>query len=50
MNGSHKIASQHLARPAMVYVRQSTLDQVRHHWSYPGSLDGVGLAVKVLCW
>jgi len=31
MNGSHKISSQHLARPAMVYVRQSTLDQVRHH-------------------
>ena len=31
MNGSHKISSQHLARLAMVYVRQSTLDQVRHH-------------------
>ena len=31
MNGSSKIGSQHLARPAMVYVRQSTLDQVRHH-------------------
>jgi DNA invertase Pin-like site-specific DNA recombinase len=31
MNGSHKIASQHLTRPAIVYVRQSTLDQVRHH-------------------
>jgi DNA invertase Pin-like site-specific DNA recombinase len=31
MNGSHKIASQHLTRPALVYVRQSTLDQVRHH-------------------
>jgi DNA invertase Pin-like site-specific DNA recombinase len=31
MNGSHKIAAQHLTRPAVVYVRQSTLDQVRHH-------------------
>jgi len=31
MNGNHKIGSQHLARLAMVYVRQSTLDQVRHH-------------------
>jgi DNA invertase Pin-like site-specific DNA recombinase len=31
MNGSHKIAAQHLSRPAVVYVRQSTLDQVRHH-------------------
>ena len=31
MNGSHKISSQHLARTATVYVRQSTLDQVRHH-------------------
>jgi len=31
MNGSHKIGPQHLSRPAVVYVRQSTLDQVRHH-------------------
>jgi DNA invertase Pin-like site-specific DNA recombinase len=31
MNASSKIGPQHLARPAMVYVRQSTLDQVRHH-------------------
>jgi DNA invertase Pin-like site-specific DNA recombinase len=31
MNDKQKIASQHLARLAMVYVRQSTLDQVRHH-------------------
>jgi DNA invertase Pin-like site-specific DNA recombinase len=31
MNGSHKIGAQHLSRPAVVYVRQSTLDQVRHH-------------------
>ena len=31
MNDRQKIAKQHLARPAMVYVRQSTLDQVRHH-------------------
>jgi len=31
MNGKNKNAPQHLARPAMVYVRQSTLDQVRHH-------------------
>lgn len=31
MNGKQKIASHHLARLAMVYVRQSTLDQVRHH-------------------
>ncbi len=31
MNDNNKIAPQHLARPAMVYIRQSTLDQVRHH-------------------
>jgi hypothetical protein len=28
MHGSHKIAAQHLTRPAVVYVRRSTLDQV----------------------
>jgi DNA invertase Pin-like site-specific DNA recombinase len=28
---SEKIRAEHLARPAFVYIRQSTLDQVRHH-------------------
>ena len=28
---SEKIRSEHLQRGAFVYVRQSTLDQVRHH-------------------
>src|SRR5919106_1990256 len=28
---SEKIRPEHLVRPAFVYVRQSTLDQVRHH-------------------
>ena len=28
---SEKIHPEHLARPAFVYVRQSTFDQVRHH-------------------
>lgn len=31
MTGSAKIRPEHLARPALVYVRQSTMDQVRHH-------------------
>jgi DNA invertase Pin-like site-specific DNA recombinase len=31
MTSRQKIAVQHLARPAMVYIRQSTLDQVRHN-------------------
>jgi DNA invertase Pin-like site-specific DNA recombinase len=31
MTSSAKIRAEHLARPAIVYVRQSTLDQVRHH-------------------
>jgi len=31
MSGSAKIRPEHLARPALVYVRQSTMDQVRHH-------------------
>ena len=28
---SEKIHPEHLGRPAFVYVRQSTFDQVRHH-------------------
>jgi DNA invertase Pin-like site-specific DNA recombinase len=31
MASAEKIGPQHLARPAMVYVRQSTINQVRHH-------------------
>ncbi len=31
MMSREKIRPEHLARPALVYVRQSTLDQVRHH-------------------
>lgn len=31
MTSNPKIRPEHLARPAIVYVRQSTLDQVRHH-------------------
>jgi DNA invertase Pin-like site-specific DNA recombinase len=31
MSSREKIGPQHLTRPALVYVRQSTLGQVRHH-------------------
>ena len=31
MNSADKITAEHLARPAYVYVRQSSRDQVRHH-------------------
>ena len=31
MNGQHKITSGHRARTALVYLRQSTLVQVREH-------------------
>jgi excisionase family DNA binding protein len=31
MTRSEKMRPEHLARPALVYVRQSTVDQVRHH-------------------
>jgi DNA invertase Pin-like site-specific DNA recombinase len=31
MASSEKIGPEHLARPAVVYVRQSTVSQVRHH-------------------
>ncbi len=31
MNGEHKITSRHLERKALVYLRQSSMAQVRHH-------------------
>lgn len=31
MTRNEKIRPEHLARPALVYIRQSTIDQVRHH-------------------
>jgi DNA invertase Pin-like site-specific DNA recombinase len=31
MTSNPKIRPEHLARPAIIYVRQSTLEQVRHH-------------------
>ncbi len=31
MNGEHKVGSQHLARKAVVYLRQSSEGQVKHH-------------------
>ncbi|MFQ5891071.1 MAG: recombinase family protein [Gemmatimonadota bacterium] len=31
MRSSEKIHPEHLARPALVYIRQSTVGQVRHH-------------------
>jgi len=31
MESAEKIGPEHLARPALVYVRQSTISQVRHH-------------------
>jgi len=31
MTSNAKIRPEHLARPAIIYVRPSTLDQVRHH-------------------
>jgi DNA invertase Pin-like site-specific DNA recombinase len=31
VNGEHKITSRHLERKALVYLRQSSMAQVRHH-------------------
>ena len=31
MNGEHKITSRHLERKALIYLRQSSMAQVRHH-------------------
>lgn len=50
MSGSEKIHPEHLARPALVYVRQSTPDQVRHHQESRRRQYDLGAQARALGW
>ncbi|MGH7391038.1 MAG: recombinase family protein [Candidatus Rokuibacteriota bacterium] len=47
---SEKIRSEHLARPAFIYVRQSTLGQVRHHHESQRRQYGLAEHARGLGW
>lgn len=50
MPNTEKIAPQHLARPAVVYVRQSTAGQVRHHHESRRRQYDLAVHAKQLGW
>jgi hypothetical protein len=50
MPNTEKIAPQHLARPAVVYVRQSTVGQVRHHHESRRRQYDLAVHAKQLGW
>jgi len=50
MRSSEKIRPEHLARPALVYVRQSTVDQVRHHQESRRRQYGLADHARALGW
>jgi len=50
MSRSEKIRPEHLARPALVYVRQSTVDQVRHHPESRRRQYDLAAAARALGW
>ena len=50
MMSREKIQPEHLARPAFVYVRQSTLDQVRHHHESQRLQYGLADQARALGW
>ena len=50
MISSDKIQPEHLARPAFVYVRQSTLEQVRHHRESQRLQYGLAEQARALGW
>lgn len=47
---SEKIQSEHLARPAFIYVRQSTVGQVRHHHESQRRQYGLADHARTLGW
>jgi DNA invertase Pin-like site-specific DNA recombinase len=47
---SEKIRSEHLARPAFIYVRQSTVGQVRHHHESQRRQYGLADHARTLGW
>ena len=50
MPNTEKIAPQHLARPAVVYVRQSTVGQVRQHHESRRRQYDLAVRAKQLGW
>jgi len=50
MPSAEKIGPQHLARPAVVYVRQSTVSQVRHHHESQRRQYDLAARAKQLGW
>ena len=50
MMSSEKIHPEHLARPAFVYVRQSTLEQVRHRHESQRRQYGLAEHARALGW
>src|SRR6516165_2440076 len=50
MASAEKILPQHLARPAVVYVRQSTVSQVRHHHESQRRQYDLAARAKQLGW
>jgi DNA invertase Pin-like site-specific DNA recombinase len=50
MMSREKIQPEHLARPAFVYVRQSTLEQVRHHLESQRVQYGLADHARALGW
>ncbi len=50
MMSREKIQPEHLARPAFVYVRQSTLGQVRHHHESQRHQYGLAEQARALGW
>jgi len=50
MISREKIRPEHLARPAFVYVRQSTLEQVRHHHESQRRQYGMADQARALGW
>lgn len=50
MISSEKIQPEHVARPAFIYVRQSTLEQVRHHHESRRRQYGLADHARALGW
>jgi hypothetical protein len=50
MASAEKIGAQHLARPAVAYVRQSIINQVRHHHESRRRQSDLAARAKQLGW
>ena len=50
MNGEHKISSSHRDRAALIYLRQSSMAQVREHTESTRSQYGLAETAAALGW